>query len=276
MHGVSFGVYLASSTLASLTIKDNAADSLDDRESDGHGGYLPNQRVLGHFIQLNGVSLPKGGEISWNEMTNSDGEASIEDVINFYQSHGSAGNVILVHDNYLQGAFAAGQTTPYTGAGIQMDGSSNDSSTATGFVQVQKNTIIHLAGDGISIAAGHDIAVTDNRIVSCGKDSSGNWLGGSGPSALVMSNYYRTNQYFNNSMANNSGGLVRPNANGNPSPGDIYAPSASETLNNIVGPNLFEQPCVAGSTLNLAAESNERKRWLSTVAAAGELLGDQH
>ena len=66
MHGVSFGVYVTSSMLASLTIKDNVADNLDDRESDGHGGYLLNQRVLGHYIQLNVVSLPNGGEIAWN------------------------------------------------------------------------------------------------------------------------------------------------------------------------------------------------------------------
>lgn len=276
MHGVSFGVYVAGSTLASLTIKDNVADNLDDRESDGHGGNLLNQRVLGHLIQLNGVSLPNGGEIAWNQMINLDGEASIEDVLSFYQSLGAAGKTILVHDNYLQGAFATGQTTPYTGSGVQMDGPSNDPSSATGFVQIYHNTIVHLAGPGVSIAAGHDISVTGNRVVSCGKDSSGGWIAGQGVVALVMSNYYQTNQYFNNYMANNSGGLIRPDAHGNPTPGDIYAPSASEVLNNLVLTNVFEQPCLTGSSLNLAAESIEWNKWLSTVAAAGELLGDQH
>lgn len=277
MHNVSFGVYVASSSaLTSLTIKDNIADNLDDRKSDGHGGYLLNQRVLGHFIQFNGVSLPNGGEIAWNQMVNLDGEASIEDILNFYQSHGAGGKMIVVHDNYLQGGFATGQTTAYTGAGVQMDGSSTDVSTATGFVQIEKNTIVHLAGDGISIAAGHDISVADNRVVSCGKDSLGNWMGNPGPTALVMSNYYQTNQYFNNFMADNSGGLIRPDANGNPAASDTYAPSASKSLNNVVGTNVFEQPCLAGSSLNLAAESAERNRWLGTVTAAGELLGDQH
>lgn len=117
MHGVSFGVYVAASTATSLTIKDNVADNLDDRESDGHGGYLLNRRVLGHFIQLNSVSLPNGGEIAWNQMINSDGIASVEDILSFYQSHGSAENAVLVHDNYLQGAIVAGQTTPDTGGG---------------------------------------------------------------------------------------------------------------------------------------------------------------
>jgi hypothetical protein len=276
MHGVSFGVYVASSGLASLTINNNVADNLDDRKSDGHGGYLLNQRLLGHFIQLNGVSLPNGAEIAWNQMIDSDGAASVEDIINFYQSHGSAGKAVLVHDNYLQGAFAVGQTTPYTGGGIQMDGDSNDPSTATGFMQIQNNTIVHTAGVGISVAAGHDISVTGNRVVSCGKDSSGNWIAGEGSVALVMANYYQTNQYFNNYMANNSGGVVRPDASGKPSPSNIHAPSASEDLNNVVGTNVFEQPCLAGSSLTLAAESIERNKWLSTVAAAGELLGDQH
>ncbi len=276
MHGVSFGVYVARSTLASLTIKDNVADNLDDRNSDGHGGYLLNQRVLGHFIQLNGISLPNGGDIAWNQMINLDGEASIEDVLSFYQSLGAEGKAILVHDNYLQGAFATGQTTPYTGSGVQMDGASNDPSSATGFVQIYRNTIVHLAGPGVSIAAGHDISATGNRVVSCGKDSSGSWITGQGVVALVMSNYYQTNQYFNNYMANNSGGVIGPDAHGNPTPGDIYAPSASEGLNNLVGTNVFEQPCLSGSSLNLAAESIEWNKWLSTVATAGELLGDQH
>lgn len=276
MHGVSFGVYVVSSTAASLNIRDNVATDLEDRKSDGHGGFLLNQRLLGHFIQLNGVSSPNGGEIAWNEMINSDGAASVEDIFSFYQSHGSAGNAVLVHDNYLQGAFATGQTTAYTGGGIQMDGASNDPSTATGFVQINNNTIVHLAGFGISIGAGHDISVTANRIVSCGKDSAGNWLAGQGSVALGMWNYYQTSQYFNNYMANNSGGVVRPDANGNPVPGDIYAPSVSASLNNVVGTNVFEQPCLTSSGLNLGAESVERARWLDSVSSAGEVLGDQH
>ena len=276
MHNASFGVYVVSSKLASLAIKDNVADSLDDRKSDGNGGYLLNQRVLGHFIQLNSVSLTNGGEIAWNQMVNPDGAASVEDIINFYNSHGSAGQSLLIHDNYLQGGFAAGQTSHYTGAGIQMDGDSNDPSTASGFVRITNNTVVHLAGDGISIAAGHDISVIGNRIVSCGKDKAGNWIANPGSNALEMWNNYQTNQYFRNYMANNSGGLVKPDAKGNPSPGDISAPGASDSLNNTVGANIFEQPCLVGSSPNLAAESAERTRWLSTVATAGEVLGDQH
>ncbi|WP_157466511.1 hypothetical protein [Edaphobacter aggregans] len=277
MRGVSFGVYIVSSTLASLQIRDNVARDLEDRKSDGHGGFLLNQRLPGHLIQLNNVSLPNGGEIAWNQMINSDGASSVEDIINFYESRGSAGKPVRIHDNYLEGGFSAGLTTSYyTGAGIQLDGESNDPSKANGFVMIANNTLVHLAGDGISIAAGHDIYVIGNRIVSCGKDSSGRWIANPGSNALGMWNYYKTNQYFNNYIANNSGGLVKPDANGNPSPGNIYAPSASGSLNNVVNTNAFEQPCLVGSHLNLAAESIERNRWLSTVAEAGELLGDQH
>jgi hypothetical protein len=276
MHGVSFGIYIVSSKLESLNLRDNIADNLEDRKSNGNGGFLLNQRLLGHFIMFNGVAMPNGGEVAWNQMINSDGVASVEDVISFYQSHGSSEKPVLVHDNYLHGAFATGQTTPYTGGGIQMDGGSNDPSTATGFVHLENNTVVHLAGFGISIAAGHDISVFGNRIVSCGKDSSGNWIGMPGSSALVMWNYYQTSQYFNNYMTNNSGGLVRPDANGNPSIGDVAAPSASSSLNDIVGANFFEQPCLASSNPNLIAESLEWDRWLKTVALSGESLGDQH
>ena len=276
MHGVSFGIYIVSSKLESLNLRDNIADNLEDRKSDGNGGFLLDQRVLGHFIQFNSVAMPNGGEVAWNQMINSDGVASVEDIISFFQSQGSSEKHVLVHDNYLQGAFATGLTTPYTGGGMQMDGGSNDPATATGFVQIENNTVVHLAGFGIAIAAGHDISVIGNRIVSCGKDSSGNWISMFGESALVMWNYYQTNQYFNNYMANNSGGLVTPDANGNPSAGGVAAPSASASLNNVIGANSFEQPCFAGSNPNLTAESLEWASWLNKVALSGESLGDQH
>ena len=209
-------------------------------------------------------------------MINPDGEASVEDIINLYESHGASGKPVQIHDNYLQGGFAAGQTTYYTGVGIQMDGGSNDLAIVDGFVTITSNTIVHLAGGGISIGAGHDISVTGNRIVSCGKDASGNWLATPGVAALGMWNYYQSTQYFNNTIANNSGGLVGPDADGQPSAGGINDPSASYALNNVVSSNSFDQPCLVGSALNLAAESVEFKRWLSSVAAAGEALGDHH
>jgi hypothetical protein len=277
MHNVSFGVYVAASPhLESLTIKDNVADNLDDRKSDGNGGYLLNRRELGHFIQLGGVSTLNGGEISWNQAINLDGKASNEDLLNFYGSRGTADNNIKIHDNYLEGAFATGQTTPYTGTGMQMDGDFNDPSLATGFLQIYNNTVVHLAGSGISIGAGHDISVTGNRIVSCGKDSAGNWITNQGSTALVMLNYYKTNQYFNNIMWNNSGGVITPDDTGKPIPGDLFIPSLSESLHNIVTSNIFEQPCLSNSNINLAAESAERDRWTKAALMAGELLGDRH
>ena len=277
MHNVSFGVYVAASTqLKSLLIKDNVADNLDDRKSDGNGGYLLNQRELGHFIQLGGVAALNGGEISWNRAINLDGEASNEDLLSFYGSRGTADKNINIHDNYLEGAIATGQTTPYTGTGIQTDGDFNDPSLATGFLRIYNNTVVHLAGSGISIGAGHDISVTRNRIVSCGKDSAGNWITNLGSTALVMLNYYKTNQYFNNFIANNSGGVITPDDAGKPVPGDSYIPSVSGSLHNIVTSNVFEQPCLANSDINLAAELFERDRWSKTAFLAGELLGDRH
>jgi hypothetical protein len=276
MHKVSFGVYVVASTLRSMAIKDNVADELDDRKSDGYGGYLLNQRTLGHFIQLNGVSLPNGGEIAWNQVINTDETASTEDILSFFESHASLDKLLLVHDNYLEGAFATGQTTTYTGGGIQFDGDSSDLSTATGFMKIYDNSVVHTAGFGISIGAGHDITVTRNRIVSCGKDRTGKWIARPDSAALGMWNYYQTTQYFNNYMADNSGGLVRPDTHGNPVSGDIEAPSVSTKLNNVIGKNSFEQPCLDNARVTLAAESEERTRWLASVSAAGESIGDQH
>ena len=39
MTGVSFGVYVVDSTLVTLTVSNNAANDMEDRASDGHGGF---------------------------------------------------------------------------------------------------------------------------------------------------------------------------------------------------------------------------------------------
>ena len=89
--------------------------------SDGQGGFLPAQRIPGHFIQLNDVSVTGTADISWNQVIDSPGQASVEDIIDIYDSQGSAANPIDIHDNYLQGAFSAG-STGYTGGGIMTEG----------------------------------------------------------------------------------------------------------------------------------------------------------
>jgi hypothetical protein len=275
MIGTSFGIYVMSSVFDSLTISDNVGENLDDRIDDGNGGFLLNQRVVGHFIIL-GLSKVKSGEISWNQVVNTPGVASIEDVISFYQTLGvSPSQPILLHDNYIQGAFATGFTTGFTGGGIQFDGGSNDPASANGFVNVYNNVIVHSAGFGISIGAGHDITVTGNRVVSCGQDGFGNWFN-INTYAYGMWNFYGTTLYANNRIFGNTGGAIGLNGPDNPVVADYNTPSISAASNDTVANNAMDDPCWNNGQVIQTPEAAEWDAWQARLTGASRQLGDLH
>ena len=71
--------------------------------------------------------------------------------------------------------------------------------------------------------------------------------------------------------------MVGPGTNKTPMAYDVWigdpgtlSPSDSASSNE------FSDPCLAGGTINLQAEDNERAYWATKIAANGELVGDQH
>ena len=276
MRGVSFGIMAVQSRATQLSITNNAAFNMEDRESDGKGGLLNIRGALGHFIILNNVVMASGGEVAWNQMINTVGAASMEDALNFYESQGGSSlNPVLVHDNYLQGLFATGQAT-YSGAGIQMDGDTTDPRAATAFFSVYSNSIVQAAHSGIAISAGHDIAMTNNRVVSCGKDTGGNWIALSSGVAMEMWNFYNTNLYYNNSISGTTGGLVRRDASGSPINADAWSPSLSEAHHVTMSNNNLEHPCLNKGILSTAPEAAEMAAWLLRANTATQSIGDLH
>jgi hypothetical protein len=275
MTGVSFGVAVSQSNLTALSIRNNVANNMEDRASDGTGGLTNSRPYLGHFVILSGVKAANGGDISWNQVIDTPGKASVEDMINIFSSSGAAaGNAIRIHDNYLQGAFSpAAANNNYTGSGIMTDGSSNSLGTATGFVQIYDNQIVHTANVGIGIDAGHDISATGNSVVSCGKDGSGAWIATTYAQAMVMWNDYKTSVYFNNTISGTTGGLVRPNATGGAAVADLWAPGASATFNNTVGENFFTNPCMSGGDATLDPENAAHDAWLAKLVSAAQTIG---
>jgi hypothetical protein len=271
MHGVSFGVFLRDSTTTYLNISNNIASDMDDRASDGNGGSLLYRPRLGHFVQIGGVKAISAATIAWNEVINTPGKASVEDIINIYNSSGeSAANPLQIHDNYLQGAFSSGNSN-YTGGGIITDGGSNDPQQADGFVDIYNNQVVQTANYGIGINSGHDIKVWNNRVVSCGKDKSGNWLATTWGNGYSLWNGYDTNQYYNNEIIANTGGLIRPTASGDPMRADIWTPALSIPLNNIVQNNQFLAGGISAPTQ--LDEQNERIAWDAKLSQNSQTLG---
>ena len=273
MTGVSFGIYVASSTATELVIDNNAAYNLEDRASNGEGAVSTHRPSLGHFVQLNGVLAPNGAQIAWNQVVNTSGKASVEDIINIYNSSGGSDQEpIHIHDNYLQGAFSPGSSS-YSGSGIMTDGPAPSLDTATGYLLIEQNQVVHTANIGICIEAGHDISMIDNRVVSCGKDSNGNWIATSYASGAVLWNYLRSPFFFNNSVIGTTGGLVRPSLSGQPMAADLWAPSASSTSNNREQSNAFADPCLAYHDDSLDAEVSEFSAWQAKLKTAAQTVG---
>ena len=68
-------------------------------------------------------------------------QSSVDDVINVYQSSGTAASPIRIHDNYIQGAFPNNPLTDgYSGGGIITDGGVADTqASASAYVAMEDN-----------------------------------------------------------------------------------------------------------------------------------------
>lgn len=276
MIGPSFGVKLAGASPSTLQITNNYASNLEDRASDGQGGFLASRPSLGHFIILNGVSAPEGAEIAWNQVVQTMGQSSVEDVINIYNSQGAVGHPISVHDNYIEGASSPVVNGNYSGTSLITDGTGTDGASPTAYVSFENNQVVETAGTGIGIAAGHDISASGNRVVSCGMTSSGTWYAW-GANAVMIWNYYSNPHFYNNTITTTAGGMVVPNSTNLPVAHDIWVngPDQADPGDSTAG-NQFTDPCLTSTGVNLQAEAAERTYWSSKIASAGELIGDQH
>jgi len=281
MYGANSGIMALGGSPATLKILNNQAINLEDRASDGRGGLTLARPRLGHFILLNNISAVHGAEIAWNRDVQAIGQTSTEDAINIYESEGSKTHPIWVHDNYIEGSSAP--TLPgkhYTGTALIADGAPNASAKQTAYVKFENNEIVATAGSGIGIAYGHDIKALNNRIVSCGVTSGGlryAW----GASAVVIWNYYKDKDFYNNTISGTSGGMVGPGPKESPRPYNSWKPSTGpETLReeetNSISNNSFTNPCIQNDQINLGAESAEREHWLAKASSNHELIGDQH
>ena len=269
MSGVSFGIKSAFSTLSTFTITNNVATNLEDRASDGNGGFLTTRPQLGHFVLMHQDSAPNG-EIGWNQIVQTMGSSSVEDVINIYLSNGSVSAPISVHDNYMEG-YSSAATTKYSGNGVIADG---DNTGATYYLAFTNNQMVHTAGGGVAIAAGHDISASGNRVVSCGMDSSGSWYARKDVAAIYVGNYYGASNFANNAISTTGGGLVTPDAQLHPMVSNISA--VAPTLSSAMTGNSFTDPCMVNGSVNLNAEDAERSAWQDKVANNAVVMGDKH
>lgn len=215
-----------------------------------------------NFLQLNNVRATKNVEVAWNQVINAPDESRVEDNINIYLSSGTADSPILIHDNYIHGAYPADPVAPkFSGGGIIIDGGTADLQAAAGFVQIHGNQVVSTTNYGIAIAAGHDIDIRDNRIVSSGMLEDGRWLGAANVGSYVANFYGVANTFFDNVVTTNTIGWI----------------NAKGQFNNVWFPDCPGADCQGNSYLQGAVtidtEKAEFVSWQQKLVTANVQVG---
>ena len=245
----------------SAIIRNNLFRNTDKRKADGTAG---DHRAA---ILFNTV-LPIEAAIAWNEFENVPGESHVEDNLNLYNSGGTRDRPILVHDNFIQGAYPYPiDADKFTGSGITVDGDPDHKTFAdvSQHIRIYDNHVVSTCNGGINVAAGHDIDIQHNTIISAGIYPDGTkggffWAGGAvwdgskvGPAVFKNITYKR-----------NTIGYVREGVN-KPFENRQDTSYGVELTDNVSLPN----------PITLETEQAERVRWEKKVADAGKHIGHE-
>jgi hypothetical protein len=273
--GPIFGVYVAGfsgtpSSTQTIKILNNIFNNIDGRPSNGNGGYVTNGQFNAHAIQLNAVMNVPFMEIAWNQVINIPLQSQCSDIINIFQSSGTSASHLIIHDNYVQGAFPAnpGQDS-YTGGGIITDGTAADTAaTATAFVDIYNNQVVATSNYGLAIAAGHDNSIYNNRVISSGFLANGTFYPTTFGNGINNFNNYGqpATTMFNDIAQNNVSGLIRKSSSGAATRADWYLPNQSTGSNIDFAPDDSSDP-------TLSDEANELNAWQAKLASNKITIG---
>jgi len=259
MEGTA-GIYLydyRGNSTESQTVKilRNRVRNIDGRLSDGNGGYLSwsDESDYVQFVQLNQAWNLRGAEIAWNEVVNTPGVSLVEDNISIYASSGTPSSPLLIHDNYIQGAYPLdpANDADYSGGGIML------SDNAASWVKAYGNQVVSTTNYGIAISAGNNNEFYGNRIVSSGMLPDGRYIAAQNVGAYIWD--HNDDPTFGNNIGHDNviGWMRFAQRN------DWWTPDAAAWYGNVrmSGP------------ITLATEAAEFTQWLNKLSAAGVTVG---
>ena len=280
LKGINLLNYAGDRTPAeTVRIVNNSALNIDGRKSDGSGGYLNfNERTnkatgveedgydYAQFVQFDKVQGVPGIEIAWNQVINEPGNSRVEDNISMYKSSGTSASPILIHDNYIQGAYTikpwqddySDATYDYdwgfSGGGIMLgDGVGTSPATDPSYVEAYQNTVISTTNYGIALSAGHHLTAYNNRTISAGKLADGRTIANQNVGFYVWDSYGAGSSHFYSNIArDNVSGWVQGGGRN-----DWWSPVSSNVVNNVH----------LSGTITLATEAAELARWQAAFDA---------
>ena len=249
---------------------------MDARPSDGKGSFETTGQYNGQAVHVGNTGAVSAMEIGWNQVTNTAGESSTGSLIEISESGGTAGNHALVHDNFVQGCYP---TFPgkdlYQFGGIIISGLTTDTLNDTAsFIDIYNNQVVASANTGIAVTAGHDITVSNNRVVSSGFLADGSFYAMK-PTYGFAFGLYNENRYnlaptifFNNNVIGNTSGLISNDGKGQPIRTDWSLPGQNNEPEGNVNfqPNTNTRP-------DLADEALELVTWQSKLKLHGVKVG---
>jgi hypothetical protein len=262
--GIEMGFYAGNGTAANtVKILKNNALNIDGRWSDGNGGFQigPDANDYVQFAQFNQCFNMTGVEIAWNQVVNQPGQSRPEDNISVFQSSGTTASPMLIHDNYIQGAYPADPVNDnsFTGGGIMLsDGSTGSAATATGNVQAFNNMVISTANYGIAISSGHNNTIYNNTVVSSGLLPTGQKIASQNIGIYIWNQSGDPN-WANNQEYGNTIGWMGPSGSRN----DTWTPNASGQTGDNALPG----------AITLSVEQSYYNVWAQKVSASGFTIG---
>ncbi|MET4107535.1 hypothetical protein [Hymenobacter sp. UYP22] len=249
----------AGTAAQTITVRANQARNIDGRYRNGGGALVS-------FLQLNQVHGVEHIDISWNEIVNMPNHSLVEDNINLHNSSGTARSPLLVHHNYIQGAYPLPATAPkFTGSGITTDGDASSALTTTAYVEAYQNTVVSTCNAGMNIAAGHHNYFHHNRIITSGLLPDGSRLPATYAGTAVFNGYEKPGTvFFGNRMHSNTIGFVSwgrhsPYPNRHDLSTDACAPCTG--TRHLPGP------------ITLQTEAQEHASWQTQLRQAGQQVG---
>ena len=221
-----------------------------------------------HAIQISNASNIPGVDIGYNEIIDDPYASYVNDVINIYAG-GTPNTPINVHNNYIQGLYAANPTDTdpnhyNSGCGIICD------SDQAAYTHIYNNQVISTSNCGISIAGGHDNSFWGNRILSSGLLPDGTTAIYDQNNGAQLVNEYNT--YYNNFASDpNDPNNTHPNLIGwLRQPFTIHNPTSQATrggdVNFDLEPNERGKQTYWGNGPSVQDEENEGRSWAQMLS----------
>ena len=272
--GMYFRKFLGSSSKGqTVKVLRNRALNIDGRYSNGPDSFSQTGFYRVQFLQLNDVRRLVDAEIAWNQIVNQPGQSRVEEVINMYGASGTKASPIMIHDNYIQGAYPSRPATDkYGGGGMMLgDGGSSTLAGAVAYVQAYNNQVVSTSNQGIAIVAGHDISAYDNRVVSSGLLPDGTPIASQNVGLIVWDMYgdLRHGTFFNNVMRNNVVAWATP-LKSETAQNPVWFPHCARAVGQ---GNQCTDNRIMQSPITVSSEAAEYQLWQRKLQGAGVALG---